>query len=78
MPYALQLIVETLLGIQYLKVWWQGLCDVQRDDTTLEITELPVRKWTQDYKEFLESLIKPEDKNASALLEVCFHSQLFH
>ena len=51
---------------------------MQRDDTTLEITELPVRKWTQDYKEFLESLIKPEDKNASALLEVCFHLRLFH
>ncbi|CAA2981506.1 DNA topoisomerase 2 [Olea europaea subsp. europaea] len=25
-------------------------------DTTLRITELPVRKWTQDYKDFLESL----------------------
>lgn len=32
------------------------------------MTELPVRKWTQDYKEFLESLIKPEDKNQKALL----------
>ncbi len=29
---------------------------------TLEVTELPVRKWTQDYKEFLETLIKPESK----------------
>ena len=44
--------------------------DVQRDATTLEVTELPIRKWTQDYKEFLETLIKPEDKNAPALLEV--------
>ena len=26
------------------------------------MTELPVRKWTQDYKEFLETLIKPESK----------------
>lgn len=43
---------------------------VQRDATTLEITELPIRKWTQDYKEFLETLIKPEDKNAPALIEV--------
>lgn len=34
------------------------------DDTTLEITELPVRKWTQDYKEFLEGLIKPADDKA--------------
>lgn len=23
----------------------------------MEITELPVRKWTQDYKQFLESLL---------------------
>ena len=43
---------------------------VQRDATTLEVTELPIRKWTQDYKEFLETLIKPEDKSAPALLEV--------
>eukprot|EP00894_Picocystis_sp_ML_P000600 jgi/Pico_ML_1/51117/g2201.t2 len=35
----------------------------QIDDTTLEITELPIRKWTQDYKEFLETLVKPENKN---------------
>ncbi|CAN0279504.1 unnamed protein product, partial [Hapterophycus canaliculatus] len=25
--------------------------------TKVEITELPVRKWTQDYKQFLESLL---------------------
>lgn len=38
-------------------------CITQIDDTTLEITELPIRKWTQDYKEFLETLVKPENKN---------------
>jgi DNA topoisomerase-2 len=27
------------------------------DDTTVEITELPIGTWSQDYKEFLESLI---------------------
>ena len=43
---------------------------LQRDATTLEVMELPIRKWTQDYKEFLETLIKPEDKNAPALIEV--------
>ena len=32
----------------------------QLDDSTLEITELPLKKWTQDYKEFLEELAKPE------------------
>lgn len=36
----------------------------QLDETTLEITELPIRKWTQDYKEFLEELVKPEDRAA--------------
>ena len=38
----------------------------QVDDATLEVTELPVRKWTQDYKEFLEALIKPEGDKAGA------------
>ena len=28
----------------------------------MDVTELPVRKWTQDYKEYLESLIKPDEK----------------
>lgn len=32
-------------------------------DTTLEVVELPVRKWTQDYKEFLETMVKPEGKD---------------
>ena len=40
----------------------------QIDDTTLEITELPVRKWTQDYKELLEEMVKPEDKNAAPFI----------
>ena len=43
---------------------------VQRDVTTLDITELPLRKWTQDYKEMLEVLVKPEDRTAPALIEV--------
>ena len=41
---------------------------LQVDDTTLDVTELPVRKWTQDYKEFLEGLIKPEEKAGPAVL----------
>lgn len=36
---------------------------MQVDETTLSITELPIRKWTQDYKEFLEGMVKP-DKDA--------------
>ncbi|KAK4770618.1 hypothetical protein SAY87_031150 [Trapa incisa] len=27
------------------------------NETTLRITELPIRRWTQDYREFLESLV---------------------
>ena len=41
---------------------------LQVDDMTLDVTELPVRKWTQDYKEFLEGLIKPEEKAGPAVL----------
>jgi DNA topoisomerase-2 len=33
------------------------------NDTTIEITELPIGKWTDDYKEFLETIII--DKNIS-------------
>ncbi|KAJ3708774.1 hypothetical protein LUZ61_012479 [Rhynchospora tenuis] len=34
----------------------------QVDSTTLRITELPIRRWTQDYKEFLESLMTGNDE----------------
>ncbi|GIL81030.1 hypothetical protein Vretifemale_10164 [Volvox reticuliferus] len=40
----------------------------QTGHNTIEITELPVRKWTQDYKEFLESLLRPQDKDESPLI----------
>lgn len=32
------------------------------NDTTLEITELPVRRWTQDFKEMLEEMTSGTDK----------------
>ncbi|CAM8927292.1 unnamed protein product [Rhodiola kirilowii] len=35
----------------------------QVNETTLRITELPVRKWTQDYKEFLLSMLIGNDKD---------------
>lgn len=35
---------------------------------TLEVTELPIRRWTQDYKEFLEGLIKPESREEAPLI----------
>ncbi|KAG4306544.1 hypothetical protein PORY_000532 [Pneumocystis oryctolagi] len=37
-------------------------CIRQIDDTTVEITELPIRFWTQDMKEFLESSVVGSDK----------------
>eukprot|EP00889_Picochlorum_renovo_P007738 jgi/Picre1/34768/NNA_002234.t1 len=45
----------------------------QLDDTTLEITELPLKKWTQDYKEFLEELAKPEGKKEPFIVDYKEH-----
>jgi len=39
-------------------------CIEKISDTILSITELPIRKWTQDYKEFLEELL-PQDAKKS-------------
>jgi DNA topoisomerase-2 len=41
----------------------------QINDSTLEVTELPIGKWTQDYKEYLEDLIKPVNKNEKASIQ---------
>merc|ERR1719353_1596202 len=35
----------------------------KKDNKTVEITEIPVRKWTQDYKEFLEGMMPGEKKS---------------
>jgi DNA topoisomerase-2 len=35
----------------------------KKDDKTVEITEIPIRKWTQDYKEFLEGMMPGEKKS---------------
>ena len=51
---------------------------LQVNETTLEITELPIRRWTQDYKEFLETLIKPEDKGAALLTDYREHHSGSH
>lgn len=37
------------------------------DDTTLRITELPIGKWTQDYKSFLEGMMTGTDKSPSEI-----------
>ena len=43
------------------------------EDVILRITELPVRKWTQDYKEFLSSLAtNANDKSKEPFIKVNF------
>lgn len=41
------------------------------DENTIRITELPIRKWTQDYKEFLESVSADNDKSTDPFIKVC-------
>ncbi|KAK6537718.1 DNA topoisomerase 2 [Orbilia ellipsospora] len=36
----------------------------QVNDTTVEITELPVRLWTQEFKEKLDDIMKPPEKDS--------------
>jgi len=38
-------------------------------DTTLHITELPIGKWTQDYKAFLEGMMAGTDKSPSEIAD---------
>jgi len=40
----------------------------QTGPDALDITELPVRRWTQDYKEWLEGLLKPGERGEPATL----------
>ena len=40
------------------------------DTTTIRIVELPVKKWTQDYKEFLEGMMSPTDKIKEPFVKV--------
>ncbi|XP_030493385.2 DNA topoisomerase 2 isoform X1 [Cannabis sativa] len=39
------------------------------NETTIRISELPVRRWTQDYKEFLESVTRGNDKAKDPFIE---------
>merc|ERR1712066_178987 len=38
-------------------------------DRGVEVTELPVRKWTQDYKEFLHTMLPGSDKPSKISLQ---------
>lgn len=40
-------------------------------ETTLRISELPVRRWTEDYKQFLESMTVSTDKAKDSFIKVC-------
>jgi DNA topoisomerase-2 len=40
------------------------------DEQTFRITELPIRKWTQDYKQFLESITDGTPNVKDPLIEV--------
>jgi DNA topoisomerase-2 len=44
-------------------------CYEVKDDTTLEITELPIGKWTRDYKTFLEELASKEEPEVDEIRE---------
>ena len=39
------------------------------DDETLLITELPIKKWTQDYKVMLESMMTGDDKKPAEITD---------
>ncbi|EXB68160.1 DNA topoisomerase 2 [Morus notabilis] len=39
------------------------------NETTVRITELPIRRWTQDYKEFLDSICYGNDKAKDPFIE---------
>lgn len=40
------------------------------DETTLRVTELPIRRWTEDYKEFLESMLCGTEKIKEPFIKV--------
>ena len=44
-------------------------CYEVKDDTTLEITELPIGKWTRDYKTFLEELAGKDEADVDEIRE---------
>ncbi|KAF5179677.1 Dna topoisomerase [Thalictrum thalictroides] len=41
----------------------------ERDEENLRITELPIRRWTDEYKEFLESIDSGNDNNKDAFIK---------
>merc|ERR1719454_2397484 len=71
-----------------MKPWYRGFkgsithngrgsylsCGKYADADNLEITELPIRKWTQDYKEFLQTMLPgAETKSKISVQDVREH-----
>jgi len=50
----------------------------KKDGTTIEITELPIQKWTQDYKEFLEGMMPGEKKSEESVGEFIEDFREYH
>ena len=47
------------------------------NETTLRISELPIRRWTQDYKEFFESIMTGNNKIKDPFIKVTFVTSWF-
>lgn len=45
------------------------------NDTTVEITELPIHVWTEKYKADLEAMIIGEKEKSDGLIKVSFNTQ---
>ena len=57
-------IVVVKNGVEQPVNKWEIRGKVKKiDDTTIEITELPIGTWTYDYKKFLEGLLQGESTN---------------
>ena len=47
-----------------------GKYEINEDEETIDITELPIQKWTKDYKVFLEELAGSNDKKEAELEDI--------
>merc|ERR1711988_369883 len=50
----------------------------KKDEKTIEVTEIPIRKWTQDYKEFLEGMMPGEKKSEESVGHVIEDFREYH
>jgi DNA topoisomerase-2 len=69
-PYYRGFIGTIVLNEEDNKYYSHGIY-TRIDDTTIEITELPIGEWTDDYKEYLEKLIIDKGGNSKLLKDQC-------